>query len=295
MGRTVTVGTVDELNKLAGKQATLHTLVCVLDYPAFSLPEGYSCIKTDFYTVTFLKIKEECSSRGFKCCDFRELSLAFRVPGETIEAGSNCPLVRIVAFHPDLFPGMGRGGRKPEHSFFHYAENEALHISLREKRTLWSLLDNLRGELDYGTDLYSRQLLAAHINLFLDYCSRFYRRQFYLRADLDKTLISGFNRWLDKYILSELPAKRKLPAPDEMAAMLGMSLPYFTDMIQIETGRTLQEHIRIRLIEVAKQRILNKEDFPGDIAAELGFSSLQSFNHMFRKLTGYTPKEYREK
>lgn len=295
MSRAVTVQTIDELNKLAGQKPTLYTWVSVLDYPIFTLPEGYSCIKTDFYTVTFEKIEEEGPCHGCKCYDFRELALTFHVPGELIKVESGFLPVRIVAFHADLFFGARSGIRRPEHTFFHYNEDEALHISLREKQTLWSLLDNLCRELDYGTDSYSRQLLAFHICLFLDYCSRFYRRQFYLRADLSKAQISRFNRWLDKYILSELPERKRLPASEEMAGMLGMSLPYFTDMMQAETGCTLREHIRIRLIEAAKRRIMEKDLFPGDIAAELGFSSLQSFNYMFRKLTGCTPREYREK
>lgn len=295
MAKAVTVKTIDELNKLAEQKPTLYTLVSVLDYPVFTLPKGHSCIKTDFYTVTFEKIKEEGPCHGCKCCDFRELALTFHVPGEMIKVRNDAFLVRIVAFHADLFFGAKSRSRQPAHTFFRYNEDEALHISLREKQTLWSLLDNLCRELDYGTDIYSRQLLASHICLFLDYCSRFYRRQFYLRADLSRKLIARFDRWLDNYILSVLPEKRRLPVSDEMAGMLGMSLPYFTDMMQAETGSTLQEHIRIRLIEAAKQRIAGKEDFPGDIAAELGFSSMQSFNYVFRKLTGYTPKEYREK
>lgn len=293
MIKTVTVRTIDELNRLAGK-STLHTLACVLDYPAFTLPEGYSCIKTDFYTIIFEKIATKDSHHGCKCCDFRELSLTFHTPGKTLALKTDFPFVRIIAFHTDLFLGSKYGCWKPDHSFFQYAENEALHISLREKRILWGLLDNLFRELDYGIDIYSRQLLAAHINLILDYCSRFYRRQFYLRTDLNKELISRFDCWLDKYILEELPEKRHLPVHDKMAGILGLSLPYFMDMMQIETGETLQEHIRIRLIEVAKQRVMNKDDSLGDIATELGFPSLQSFNYLFRKLTGYTPKEYRE-
>ena len=293
MGRALTVRTIDELNKLA-RQTTLHTLACVLDYPSFVLPEGYSSMKTDFYTVVFEKIEKDDTCHGCKCCDFRELSMTFHTPGQTIALKANPPLVRIIAFHADLFFGSKNGCRKPDYTFFHYTENEALHISLREKRTLWALLDNLFRELDYGIDIYSQQLLAAHINLILDYCSRFYRRQFYLRTDLNKELISHFDSWLDKYILKELPKKRHLPPHDKMAEMLDLSLPYFMDMMQVETGETLQEHIRIRLIEVAKQRVMNKDDFLGDIAAELGFPNLQSFNYLFRKLTGYTPKEYRE-
>lgn len=293
MARAVTVKTIDELNKLAG-QTTQHTLACVLDCPAFALPEGYSCIKTGFYAIVFEKISEENACHGCKCCDFRELSLTFHAPGETIRVVSGSSPVRVVAFHADLFFGSKSGYRKPEHTFFQYTEDEALHISLREKRTLWSLLENLREELYYGIDIYSGQLLASHINLFLDYCLRFYRRQFYLRSDLSREQISRFDRWLDKYILSELPEKKQLPTHNKMAGILGLSLAYFMDMLRIETGKTLQEYIRIRLIEVAKQRVMKKEDFLDDIAVELGFSNLQSFNCLFRKLTGYTPREYRE-
>ena len=292
MERTATVGSIDELNKLAGR-ITLHTLACVLDYPAFALPEGYSQIKTGFYAVLFEKIEDGDGCCGCKCCDFRELSLTFHAPGETVEVGGSRGIVRVLAFQADLFCACP-GNKRPEHSFFGYTEDEALHISLREKRTLWSLLDNLCRELDYGVDIYSRQLLASHINLFLDYCSRFYQRQFYLRSDLNRQLLARFNPWLDRYILSELPRKKRLPSHGDMAKRLELSPAYFMDMIRIETGKTLQEYIRIRLIEAAKQRILmNKEDSLGDIAAELGFSNLQSFNYLFRKLTGCTPKEYR--
>lgn len=286
------VDLVDELNKLA-RQSTLHTLVCVLDHPAFSLPEGCLCLKTGFYVVLFEKIEEK-ACHDCQCCDFRELSLSFHAPGEVIEVASHPLLVRLLAFQADLFSGSTPGDRKPEHTFFHYTEGEALHISLREKQTIDALFDNLCRELSYGIDAYSRQLLASHINLFLDYCSRFYQRQFYLRTDLNKEVLSRFDRWLDDYILSVLPQKKRLPSYGDMAATQGMSLPYFTDMMQIETGDTLPDHIRTRLMEIAKRRIMSKEEHLEDIAAELGFSDMQSFNCLFKRLTGYSPKEYRE-
>lgn len=118
MTRTVTVKTIDELNKLAGQTPTLYTWVSVLDYPVFTLPEGYSCIKTDFYTVTFEKIEEEGPCHGCKCYDFRELALTFHVPGELIKVESGFLPVRIVAFHADLFFGTRSGIRRPEHTFF---------------------------------------------------------------------------------------------------------------------------------------------------------------------------------
>ena len=199
----------------------------------------------------------------------------------------------MIAFHPNLFCESKPGVQKPNRSFFKYKDTEALHISAREKQTLWNLLNNLCNELSYGIDMYSRTLLAAHISLLLDYCTRFYQRQFYLRTNLNKEILSRFDNWLDDFIFLSLPEKKRLPSYNDMAEIQGLSLSYFTDMLRIETGDTLLEHVQIHLIDMAKRRVMNKNEYLEDIAAELGFSNMQSFNRLFKKLTGYSPKEYR--
>lgn len=290
--KVLKIETVDELNKLT-QVHTRHTSVCVLDNPVFMLPEEYSGIKTGLYIILIQKTEDDCTSHGCKCYDFRELSLTFHAPGEKIEIREKSGYVKVIAFHPDLFGKSGSGVQKPHRSFFDYKNTEALHISAREKQTLWGLLNNLCHELRYGVDMYSRTLLATHVSLLLDYCTRFYQRQFYLRANLNKEILSRFDNWLDGYIFSSLPEKKRLPSYKDMAEMQGLSLAYFTDMLRIETGDTLLEHVQTHLIDMAKRRVMNKSEYLEDIAAELGFSNMQSFNRLFKKLTGYSPKDYR--
>lgn len=292
MGKTLKIEAVDELNRLV-QAHTYHTLVCVLDNPTFLLPEGYSYIKTGLYIVLMLKTGDDCTSQGHKNCDFRELSMTFHAPGEKIEIEKEPSLVKVIAFHPDLFFESKSEVRELGYSFFNYKDTEALYISIHEKHILWNLLDSICDELHYGIDIYSRKLLSKHVSLLLDYCRRFYQRQFYLRSNYNKELLCRFDKWLDEYISSSLSEKNKLPSYNAMAKMLGLSLSYFTDMMRIESGKTLGRYVQGHLIDMAKRRILNKNEYLEDIVAELGFPNIQSFNRLLKKMTGYTPTEYR--
>ncbi len=280
-----TIDCVDSLNKLAG-QPTLNTFACILEHPVFIFPNECEGIFPSFYTVFFNTVEDD----GCNCCekcDFRELSLSFHVPGERIERTEYADCVRVLAFHKELF--IGSHLEKTSFRFFLYNEKESLYISQREKSILWNLLEHMQTELHRGIDLHSRQLMTSYIRLFLEYCSRFYQRQFYLRSDLNKVTISRFDFWLNRYIRTMLPAGKHLPSPKKMAEMQGYSLTYFSDMMQMETGETLNGHIQSILIDTARQWLANKEEGVEEIADELGFRDLGRFNRLFKALTGCTP------
>ena len=63
--------------------------------------------------------------------------------------------------------------------------------------------------------------------------------------------------------------------------------------IQAMTGRTAQEHIQLKLLEVAKERVLDPSHTIAEVAYALGFQYPQHFTRMFKKVTGLTPHEYR--
>lgn len=285
------IATVNELNRRVGHPAW-YPLVTVLDAPFPVLPDKLSSLSFGFYTI-FMVEADDKAAHGGKGCDFHELVLMFHAPGEVVMVSSIHTCSRIIAFQEELFAhgclfDIGR-----EYSFFQYRDGEALHISLREKRNLWCLVENLVGELEHTVDSHSRELLSYHIMLVLESCQRFYERQFYLRTDWNKKVLSCFNRWLDSYILRELPKQKPLPSQEEMADTAGLSPAYLSDMLRLEVGHTLQEHIRFRLIEAAKQRISDGKYPIACIARELGFTSVQTFNSVFKRLTGCSPSSYR--
>ena len=60
-----------------------------------------------------------------------------------------------------------------------------------------------------------------------------------------------------------------------------------------ETGKSAQEYIHLKIIDIAKDRILDTSKTVSEIAYELGFKYPQHFSRMFKNETGYTPNEFR--
>jgi len=75
--------------------------------------------------------------------------------------------------------------------------------------------------------------------------------------------------------------------------LLHLSANYFGDLIKKDTSKSAQDHIQLKLINLAKERIFDTEKSVSQIAFELEFKYPQHFNRMFKKNTGYTPNEYR--
>ena len=80
-----------------------------------------------------------------------------------------------------------------------------------------------------------------------------------------------------------------------MAALVGLGTTAFTEKLKNYTGFSpLNYLINIRISEAIK--LLKQEDVNmTDIALDTGFYSSQHFATTFKKLTGYTPREFRKK
>ena len=82
---------------------------------------------------------------------------------------------------------------------------------------------------------------------------------------------------------------------EEMAGLVGLGTTAFTEKVKAFSGFSpLNYLINIRISEAIK--LLNREDLSlTDIALETGFYSSQHFSSTFKKMTGYTPREFRKK
>ena len=129
--------------------------------------------------------------------------------------------------------------------------------------------------------------------MLLDYCVRFYERQFITRSNVNSDVLRRFERLLDEYFRSEAPRREGVPTVRRFAERICLSPNYFGDLVKRETGRTAQEHIQARLIDMAKERILDRDKSVAEIAYELGFKYPQHFSRLFKKITGCTPNAYR--
>lgn len=289
------IDSVTGFNKDRG-QKTLHPLVTVLDQSQSHPVKEERCI-SDLYII-FLK-DEKCAEMlyGRGKYDYEEGTLLFLGPGQVFGFGETGNMVQptgwALAFHPDLLRGTHLARHIHDYGFFSYNASEALHVSDAERAILLECLGKIRNELSQPIDKHSRTLIVNNIELFLNYCVRFYDRQFITREYLHKDLLSGFEHLLQEYFQSGRAQRLGLPTVAYCAAELHLSAKYFGDLIKKETGISAQEFIQNKVVSVAKERIFNLDKSISEVAYDLGFRYPQHFTRLFKQKVGVTPNEYR--
>lgn len=287
---------ISEYNTMRGVE-TLHPLVSVYDLSKMKLIPP-TRVNFSFYCV-FLK-EALCGDLKYGCnyYDYQEGTLVFIGPGQVVgignAPGSTHPKGWALLFHPDLIRGTSLSQHIKEYTFFSYETNEALHLSERERQVILDCLNKIDHELHQSIDKHSKKLIANNIELLLNYCMRFYDRQFITRNLVNKDILVRFENLLDNYLKSEITKTAGLPTVKYCADQLHLSANYFGDLIKKETGKSAQEHIQLKLMEIAKERIFDTSRSISEIAYELGFKHPQHFSRMFKKSTGYTPNEYKQ-
>lgn len=198
-----------------------------------------------------------------------------------------------VTFHPDLFRGALRGKRLEEYTFFSYAPQESLHTSGEERRTLSCCIEDICLELRHAPDNYKSTILTRHLTRLLDYTARFYERQFITRHPANEILIRAYEELIGCYLSEGKWATRGPLTAACCAERLHLSTAYFEDLVKQEYGHTHHCYLQIKRIKIAGEKLRTTQTPLPRIARELGFPSVPYFNFLFKKITGFTPHEYR--
>lgn len=289
------VSCISAYNNLLGLE-TLHPLVNVIDFSKCNsvCHERY---QFDFYVVFLKEVKCGDMTYGRHTYDYQEGTIVCIAPGQVVgvvnDGTKYQPKGWGLCFHPDLIHGTSLGHHMSEYSFFSYNSNEALHISDKERGVFIDCLTNIQHELNHSVDRLSKRLISKNIELLLDYCLRFYERQFVTREKANHDILSKFEHLLNNYFTNNNAEQNGLPSVKHCAKQLCLSPNYFGDLIKKETGHTAQEYIQQYIIEQGKKRILDPQKNIGQVAYELGFQYPQHFTRMFKRATGITPNEYR--
>ncbi|GLU52877.1 helix-turn-helix domain-containing protein [Dyadobacter frigoris] len=274
----------------------LHPLVSVINFNGRT-PEMYaSRMNFGFYAIYLKDVKCGDMKYGRHTYDYQDRTLVFVAPGQIINVDINTdykPQGYALMFHPDLIRGTALGKHMDDYSFFSYESKEALHLSEKERKIVLDCFEKIKYELELGTDKHSRKLIASNIELFLNYCSRFFDRQFITRIDVNKDTLEKFEDLLNQYFQSDKPQTIGLPAVAYCAEQLHLSPNYFGDLIKKETGKTAIEYIRLKVMDLAKEKVLSPDKSISEIAFELGFKYPQHFTRLFKKTTGLAPQDYR--
>jgi len=275
---------------------TLHPLVNVIDLSkADKRPNRRS--NYGFYAVFLKEIK--CGDLQYGCnyYDYEEGTLVFVGPGQVIGVENNNELYQpkghALVFHPDLIKGTSLGRHMADYNFFSYEVYEALHLSEAERKIIMDCYAKIRYELERGIDKHSKTLIVSNIELLLNYCVRFYDRQFITRESANKGILQKFEEMLNGYFNSDKPREIGLPSVAHCADQLHLSPNYFGDLIKKETGKSPQEYIQLKTMDIAKEKILDITRSVSEIAYELGFKYPQHFSRSFKHHVGYSPNEYR--
>jgi AraC-like DNA-binding protein len=291
------VASINELHNITGFEKPKHPLVSVIDYSKVNIvdaPNSGSFV-CSFYTVNF---KKNCHFMyGRQPFDHQEGTLHCTAPEQIItfdrkrDTGSSEGWG--LYFHPELIRNSNLGKKIHEYSFFSYEENEALHLSDEEKQTLLSILKQMENEYNTNIDHYSHELIISNIELFLNYCKRYYGRQFITRTNQNKDLIVNFENFLSEYVNSDKLKTIGIPSVKHCAEAMKLSANYFGDLLKSETGKNAQEHIHYFLLEQAKNLLVSSEKRINEIAYDLGFEYPQNFSKLFKKKVGLSPIDFR--
>lgn len=296
MDKILNLDSVDLYNKLYGLE-TLNPLVSVIDLNKATSSVDLIRFNYGIYAL-YLKLEKACDIKyGRQTYDYQEGTIVCFAPGQTAETNPTTDKVQVnahgILFHPDLLRGTSLGKNIKKYTFFSYEVNEALHLSEEERSIVMDCLKIIRMELEHGVDKHSKTLLVNHIELLLNYCMRFYERQFITRGKTNRDVLTRFENLLDEYFESTLAEQDGLPTVKYFADKLCLSSNYFGDMFKKETSKSPQEYIQEKVIELAKERISGTADTVSQIAYSLGFQYPQHFCRLFKKRVGYTPSEYR--
>lgn len=289
------IDTVREYNNFMGVD-TLHPLVSVVNFneiPSIQYFRRYMGI----YAVFFKNIKCGDMRYGCQSYDYDDGTLVFVSPGQVYGIDSKGKAMKpsgyALVFHPDLITGTHLGKKIKDYTFFSYEVNEALHLSKKERSTIVDCLQKIASEIEQNIDKHSKTLIVSNIELFLNYCMRFYDRQFITRSNVNKDILVRFESLLDEYFKTDKAPVLGLPSVTYCAEQLHLSPNYFGDLIKKETGNTALDYIQSRVIEEAKGRMFDANNSINDISFQLGFKYQQHFTRLFKHKTGMTPNEYR--
>jgi len=295
-----TFNTISEFHKICGLPKPEHPMVSLVDYGLieYQIVEKEISWVQNFYSIGLKRDMQGKFRYGQQQYDFDEGLLSFVAPGQlvhiSIEKQKIQPSGFLLCIHPDFIWRTSLAKNIKQYDFFGYAVNEALFLAEKEEEIMIGLFKNIQKEYHANIDKYSQKIVIAQIELLLNYCERFYQRQFITRKKSNHLILEKLEEVLSNYFNNNLMMERGLPTAQYIAGELSVSPNYLGSLLKSLTGQTTQQHIHNKLIERAKEQLSTTELSISEIAYELGFEHPQSFTKLFKSKTRQSPIEFRQ-
>jgi AraC family transcriptional activator of pobA len=287
---------LSEFHRVSGLPKPLHPMISFIDIKDVKvipneLPNSFIL---NFYQIAYKTTLCSKAKYGQHYYDFGEGGLIFTAPNQIFEAPDETVNSGYILFiHSDFFLTYPLAKKIRQYGFFSYAANEALHLSDKEKATIFAIFKIIDEELKSRIDDFSQDVIISQIELLLNYANRFYKRQFITRKAVSNSLLQKLEEILDDYFNNKKSLSQGIPTVQYLSEHLNISPSYLSDMLRSLTGQNAQQHIHNKLIEKAKEKLSATNSTVSEIAYELGFEHLQSFSRLFKTKTNLAPLEFR--
>lgn len=286
----------DYIEHLGGE--VVHPLVGVVDYAELS-PIPHSLNNYGVYGVFMHEHLSVDLTYGCGKYDYKSGGTIICVaPGQIGGKEDNGERIDLdgwaLLFHPDLLHGTSLEKSIAHYTFFDYSINEALHTTPEEYDVLVELMRHIQRELQGRRDEQQDALIVDYISLLLNYCKRFYDRQFLTRKVENMDVLQRFRKVLEDYYKDEKQYENGLPNVAYCASRLCMSPGYLGDLVRKHTGSSAISYIHDFVI----QRVKNALAAGGTVASaayDLGFDYPGHLSRLFKKKEGISPSEYQQR
>lgn len=198
----------------------------------------------------------------------------------------------VLLFDPVFVQNTPLGQQMSDYHFFSYGTNEALILTTEEKQLLWALMASIRDELRQGNEVVEQDnIIRDYIHLILDYCKRFYVRQFQTMRSEGNDILSRFEQLLIDYYAQGMQREHGLPRVKYCASKLCLSPSYFGDIIREAIGESPKDYIHDFVVRRAKELLLSGLNV-AQVSEQLGFEYPNHFTRFFKQATGQTPSQF---
>ena len=295
-----TFSTISEFHNMSGLPKPEHPLVSLVDYGLveYQTEEKQITWIQNFYSIGLKRNIQGKFRYGQQQYDFDEGLMSFVAPGQLVHLAVEKPSIKptglLLFIHPDFLWNTSLAKKIRQYEFFGYAVNEALFMSDKEENIITDMMQNIQREYHSNIDKFSQNIIIAQIELLLNYCERFYQRQFITRKKSSHQLLERLETILDNFFNNNSLIDKGLPTAQHIASSLNVSPNYLGSLLKALTGQTTQQHIHHKLIEKAKERLSTTNLSVSEIAYELGFEHPQSFSKLFKTKTKLSPLEFRQ-
>ncbi|HEY0298246.1 MAG TPA: helix-turn-helix transcriptional regulator [Arachidicoccus sp.] len=296
------IKTISEFHQLANLPRPEHPLISVIDMEVVEWwPQTFPASRTlDFFTIS---LKRHCHGKfkyGQQQYDAEGGVMYFIAPGQVFSppVKPEKAISKISGWglyiHPDFLWNTSLAKKMGKYEYFAYAVNEALWLTEKEEAIMIGMMQNIQNEYLANMDQFSQDIIISHIETLLNYCDRFYHRQFLTRKIENHEILDRLEALLNDYFSSEELLSRGLPTVQYVAGKLNISPNYLSSMLKVSTGRNTQQHIQDKMIEKAKEKLSTTGLSMSQISCDLGFEHPQSFTRLFKAKTGISPTAFRQ-